>query len=209
MLNSKRLASIANFIDESDNVADIGADHGKLVIELANKNKNKNFLAVENKAGPFKNLKNAVEKYNFNKNIECSFSDGIEYMPNYIDTLIFAGMGGINVINIISKHLDNLKNIKKIVFCVHKDAYLLELTLKKYGFFPTNHVFVTENDKTYIIFNTVFDLNKFNEFNHKKVNKENLNSELHEKYSSVVDALSKYYEKHLKTTIIGGLKNEN
>ena len=34
MLTSERLQAIADFIDESDCVADIGADHGKLIIEI-------------------------------------------------------------------------------------------------------------------------------------------------------------------------------
>ena len=208
MLTSKRLAAIADFIDENDNAADIGADHGKLVIELANKYKNNKYLAVENKEGPFQNLINAVKSYNYNKNIECSYSDGIEYLPNYINTLIFAGMGGINVINIINKSEINLKNIKKIVFCVHKDAYLLELVLKKYGFFPSKHEFVNEKGKSYIIFETLYDNTLLESFEKDDYNTIEVVQNDSEGLKILLE-MAKKDKKFLRSHILGGLQDEN
>ena len=126
MLTSERLQTIADFIDESDTVADIGADHGKLIIEIANKYPKNRYLAVENKKGPFENLENSVKNFNYNKNIECSLSDGMDYLPDYINTLVFSGMGGFNVIEIILRNEEKLRNIKKIVFSVHRNFYDLE-----------------------------------------------------------------------------------
>ena len=157
MLTSKRLIKITEFIGENDFVADIGADHGKLIIEIANKYKNNRYLAVENKIGPFTNLKNAVESYNYHKNIECSLSNGIEYLPEYINTLVFSGMGGYNVINIIRKSLNNLKNVKKIIFSVHKNTLNLEYFLKSYGYFPVNAALVEDHEKFYDIVATEFN----------------------------------------------------
>ena len=151
MLNSKRLLEITKFIDEEDFVADIGADHGKLIIEIANKYKNNKYLAVENKIGPFNNLKNSVENYNFNKNIECSLSDGIEYLPDHINTLVLSGMGGFNVINIIQKSLKNLKNVKKIIYSVHRNPIELEFFLKSYGYLPIESSAVHEHGQFYNI----------------------------------------------------------
>jgi tRNA (adenine22-N1)-methyltransferase len=156
MLTSKRLAKLAEFVDENDFVADIGADHGKLIIEIANKYKNNKYLAVENKVGPFNNLKEAVDKYNFNKNIECSLSDGIEYLLDHINTLIIAGMGGFNVVTIIKNSLKNLKNIKKIIFSVHRNMLDLESILKTLGYFPVKSALVEENNQFYEIVETKF-----------------------------------------------------
>lgn len=158
MLTSKRLQKIADLISKNDSVADIGADHGKLIIEVANKYRENKYFAVENKEGPFKNLQNSVEKFNFNKNIECSLSDGIENIPSYIDTLVFAGMGGENVISIISENVKNLKNIKKIIFSVHTDVLVLEYFLKIRGFFPSRIESVEEAGHKYLIFETIFDI---------------------------------------------------
>lgn len=157
MLTSERLQAIADFIDESDYVADIGADHGKLIIEIANKFPKNRYLAVENKQGPFDNLQNSVKNYNFNKNIECSLSDGIDYLPDYVNTLVFSGMGGFNVIEIILRNEEKLKNIKKIVFSVHRNFYDLEFFLKYRGYFHANHKFVTESGQNYLIFDVRFN----------------------------------------------------
>lgn len=149
-------------IDEHDFCADIGADHGKLVLFLGNKYKNSTFLAVENKIGPFNILKNAVETHSFNKNVECSFSDGIEYLKDDTNTLIFAGMGGFNVIDIIKKDYKNLKNIRKIVICVNKKVAELLDFLFNLGFRVTKYDAVDDAGKIYMIFSLILIENKDN-----------------------------------------------
>ena len=52
---SKRLETIASMVPKSV-VADIGSDHGKLMIELFNSGKITKGYAVENKKGPYNRL---------------------------------------------------------------------------------------------------------------------------------------------------------
>lgn len=143
--------------NESDNVADIGADHGKLVLYLANKYQNSSFLAVENKKGPFSILEKAVNDNSLFKNIECSLSDGIEYVPEFVNTLVFAGMGGMNVINIIEKSYKNLKNIKKIVICVNNKINEVVNFLYRIGFDLESFDAIKEDGKIYLIFSFILD----------------------------------------------------
>lgn len=93
-------------------MADIGADHGFLSILLAKKYPNKNILAIENKKGPYENLLNNIidEGLINNSNLKTSFSDGLDKVDNGYKCIILAGMGFLNIKNII------LKNIKKISF---------------------------------------------------------------------------------------------
>ena len=154
---SKRLYHIAQMFNESDNVADIGADHGKLVLYLANKYQNSSFLAVENKKGPFSILEKAVNENSLFKNIECSLSDGIEYVPQFVNTLVFAGMGGMNVINIIEKSYKNLKNIKKIVICVNNKINEVVNFLYRIGFDLESFDAIKEDGKIYLIFSFILD----------------------------------------------------
>ena len=168
----------------------------KLIIEIGNKYKNTKHFAVENKIGPFTNLKNAVKTYNFNKNIECSLSDGIEIIPEYINTLIFSGMGGYNVISIIKKTVKNLRNIKKIVFSVHKNMLDLEAFLKNYGFYPTNAAFVEEGGQFYEIVETKY----FEEYADIKLDKDGnviereINTELYNEFLKADDDFFKKIE---------------
>ena len=212
MLTSKRLLELTKYIESNDFVADIGADHGKFIIEIANKYKNQCYLAVENKEGPFSNLKKSVEKYNFNKNIECSLSDGIDYLPNYVNTLVFSGMGGYNVIEILSKNIEKLKYIKKIVFSVHKNSIQLEQFLKFKGFIPCGYSFVKEGGILYtficVKYDNTLSFDNFNKLNERicpktdaiiiqKTNKDVANTKL------------KFLKKYLRSCTVEGCLNEN
>lgn len=164
---SKRLFHIASFINERDYAADIGADHGKLVLFLANKYKNSTFLAVENKKGPFNTLVSAVSAESINNNIECSLSDGIEYLRDDTNTLIFAGMGGINVVNIIEKSLKNMKNINKVVVCVNNKIVECLNYISKLGFYISGSDAIEEDDIIYMIF-------ELTRYENKNENSENI-----------------------------------
>ncbi|MCH5171662.1 MAG: SAM-dependent methyltransferase [Erysipelotrichales bacterium] len=111
---SKRLSEIYTFVDNGSNLADIGADHGQLVIELAKNNKCNKIFCNDNKVGPFNILKNAIEGNEFS-NVTVSLSDGISKLPDYIDAIVIAGMGGDLIIDILSKHKEKLNNVETLI----------------------------------------------------------------------------------------------
>ena len=103
MFLSKRLATIQEMCPKGV-VADIGADHGKLIISLVKNNIASHGFAVENKKGPYERLVAAIEESGFKDKITPIFGDGIEKIPDSVDTLVLAGMGGLNIVSILSKH---------------------------------------------------------------------------------------------------------
>lgn len=111
---SKRLSEIYTLVDNGSNLADIGADHGQLVIELAKNNKCNKIFCNDNKVGPFNILKNAIESYQFN-NVTVSLSDGISKLPDDIDTVVIAGMGGDLIIDILSKDTKKLDHVQTLI----------------------------------------------------------------------------------------------
>lgn len=144
---SDRLIKIASFIKKEANIADIGADHGLLDIYLIENNEPKSIFAVENKVGPFKRLKDNLKDYN----VTLSLSDGIEDVPDYIDTLIIAGMGGNLIVDILKKDVDKLKNIKQIVVDAHKDIELVRRKIVQLGFRIEKESIVFENSIYYFV----------------------------------------------------------
>ena len=56
MVLSKRLNILKNFVSKDLDCADIGADHGLLIISLGNQYFKNKYLGIENKIGPFNNL---------------------------------------------------------------------------------------------------------------------------------------------------------
>ena len=127
----KRLEVIGDLIHEGANIVDVGADHGLLERYIATHLTNYNILAVENKVGPMSALYAGTRGI---PNILLSLSDGIEAVSEEYDTIILAGMGGDNIINILSKYPEKLKTIKNIIVDAHSFIPKVRKTLIDFGF---------------------------------------------------------------------------
>lgn len=97
---SERLKQISNFINDDHDVADIGSDHGLLLVLLSNRNFSHEVIGVENKIGPFSNLEKTVNKI-AKTNFKCLLSDGLKDVKENYKTIVIAGMGYSNLENIL------------------------------------------------------------------------------------------------------------
>ena len=115
---SKRLQAIADMVPYGV-AADVGSDHGKLIISLFQNGQISKGYAIENKKGPYDRLVKSLDENHLLDDIIPLFSDGITDLPNTVDTVIIAGMGGLNIINILKAHPQKLKNVKTIIVDAH------------------------------------------------------------------------------------------
>lgn len=144
---SKRLKKVLEYIDITDKVADIGADHGYLTIAM--REKGVEYLqVVENKKGPLERAKHNLMDF---ENIVFSLSDGISDLQPYIDTVTICGMGGLNIVEILNNNLDTAKKLKKIVMQANSKTYDLRSFLNKEGFEILDEDFVKDADQFYEI----------------------------------------------------------
>lgn len=129
---ANRIKTLVDLIKNNSVVADIGCDHAYLIIELLKQNKVIYAFGIDNKDGPINNAKTNLSKYPFT-NYSLIKADGLNFsFDKKIDTLVFAGLGGLNTIEIIDENKDKLKNIKYIVTDIHRDdnkvkEYLINL----------------------------------------------------------------------------------
>lgn len=144
---SDRLKTVASFIKDGSNVADVGADHGLLEIYLLEHKNVNSILAIENKDGPFNILKNNLNDYE----VRLSLSDGIEDIDEKVDTIVIAGMGGILITNILNSHKEKLGNIKQIVVDAHRDNELLRREIANLGFYIEKEKIVSEKGTYYFV----------------------------------------------------------
>ncbi len=144
---SDRLFTVASFIKENANVADVGADHGLLEIHLISNKLVKSVFAIENKNGPFEILKNNLKDYD----VTLSLSDGISEIPDYIDTVVIAGMGGILISNILKAHKEKLNKVNQIVIDAHRDVELVRREVTKLGYYIEKEKIVYENGIYYFV----------------------------------------------------------
>lgn len=117
---SNRLNEIVNLINRDQNIADIGSDHGYVLIELRKRGFKSKLLGVENKKAPFLHLKNNIALYS-NINIECDLSDGLDNVSSDYKTIIIAGMGFQTISEIINKNIQKLDAIDTFVIDSHTD----------------------------------------------------------------------------------------
>ena len=96
-----RIKTMANFVQGGGVVADIGADHGFLAIELVKSGRAAKVIATEKNIHPFAALSNNISGFN---RIEARLGDGLQVLSaGEVDTICIAGMGGA----LIQKILDD------------------------------------------------------------------------------------------------------
>ena len=147
---SKRLKIIFDMVPKSV-VADIGSDHGKLMIALVEADIVNKGYAVENKEGPFERLRSNLIRYHVNNKITPLFSDGIKDITRDVETIVIAGMGGTNIVNILKAHPEKLVRVQTIIIDAHTAVPLARKEICQMGFAIADEKIVKEDDIFYEI----------------------------------------------------------
>ena len=149
---SKRLNKIVEMCESVDTIIDVGTDHGKVPITIANLGISKNVIAIDNKKGPLETCKKNYEQYikNRNVNFETLLSDGIEKVDKNIESgIIISGMGYDNIKSIISNINDY--NFKYLILSPHTKINDLIIFIEELKLVITEHVRLTDYKKNYDI----------------------------------------------------------
>ena len=130
---SKRLQAIYDMVPYSV-TADIGSDHGKLMIALFNDGRIPKGYAVENKKGPYDRLVKALKEAHIEEDVVPLFSDGITDLPISVSTIVLAGMGGETILKILNDHPEKLKLVQTIIVDAHTSVPKLRKEISEMGF---------------------------------------------------------------------------
>lgn len=147
---SKRLRTIHDLVPKCV-PADIGSDHGKLMIALLKSGTIEKGYAIENKEGPYERLKNNLLEAGVIDKIIPLFSDGLDDLPPVVDTLIIAGMGGMSILGILNKNVSKLDCIQTIIVDAHSSVPIVRKELCHLGFAIADEKIIKENDIYYEI----------------------------------------------------------
>ncbi len=148
---SPRLKAVGDFVFPHSVVADIGADHGQLILSLCEQGRIQKGYACENKAGPFAILRQAVEKQGLSKTIAVELADGISHLPETIDTVVVAGMGGELIVSILKSQPERLKNVKMLILAPNTDVPEVRKAINTLGFAIIGETMVEEKRHVYEI----------------------------------------------------------
>jgi len=154
-MESKRLKKIANMVPKSDKVADVGTDHGFLPIELLQSGQAREAYAMDINKGPLKKAYDNILKAGLIDKVKVIESDGLERLPEPVDTVIIAGMGGQLITSILSQSETKLMKIQTMVLSPHRDEEVLRRQLHQLGWKIQDESMVEEQGKYYTVIKAI------------------------------------------------------
>lgn len=159
---NNRISEVAKFIDPYKIIADIGCDHGFLVIEAFENYHIDKAYAVDNKEGPLNQAIHNIKDKPYYKNVIFSLSSGIEEIGEDTECVVIAGMGGILITEILDKPL---KNVKRLILEPNRDQEDVRKKVVSLGFDIVNEEVIFDKGKYYeiIVCDKVddLDINKY------------------------------------------------
>ncbi|MDR1364228.1 MAG: class I SAM-dependent methyltransferase [Oscillospiraceae bacterium] len=159
----KRLSKCAEFLEEKCRVADIGADHSKLLIWLALKNKISYGIACDiNKFSIELSTRN-IQKYKIGNLVTSRYSDGfLNISESEVDSIVIAGLGGETISKILKKCPWKNKCGKNYIFQPMTSEIELRIFLASNDFEIEKEEIVESHGKIYTIMKVSFNVNKVN-----------------------------------------------
>lgn len=150
---SKRLQKIASFVPVGTNqVVDIGTDHGYIPIYLIKNKIAKKCIACDINPMPLSNAKRNIKAYNMMGQIETRLSNGLsEIKIGEPDVIICAGMGGMLIIDILKGKLEVVKAAGLLILQAQLDIIEIRKYIHQIEFTITKEQMVYEDGKYYTI----------------------------------------------------------
>lgn len=113
---SRRLDRIASWILPQSRVADIGGDHGWLLLSVAKKGLLGRGIIGEINKGPFENAAQRIQSYGLKQLIDVRLGDGLSVLrKGEVDQVVIAGMGGALIASILESGKMKLDSVKRLV----------------------------------------------------------------------------------------------
>ncbi len=144
-----RLETVFNLIDECKCVADVGCDHGKLACLCLLSGKAKLCVAVDINSKAIEKAKALACALNVSSKVEFVICDGLDKVHKKVDTIVIAGIGGKEIIKILSRCKDRKES--SFIVSPNKNNDELEKWLSLNADIE-NEILVRERDKFYFIY---------------------------------------------------------
>ena len=154
---SKRLEAVASLIT-TDSIIDVGCDHGYLDIYLTKKGIK--CLATDISSNALNAAVNNFKKYNLDIPTICTDGlNGIDIKGN--DTIVIAGLGTDTIIKILDNNINN-----DLVILTHNHLEKLRRYIVSIGYYIEKELFVTDNNKSYVIIKFKKGEKKYNDYDY-------------------------------------------
>ena len=152
-----RLYNVASLVTGGF-VADVGTDHAFLPIYLIESRKATRALATDIRQAPLARAKKNIAARGLADKIETVLTGGLDGLEKYpLDCIVIAGMGGLNIIEILSA-ADFVRERKtRLVLQPMQNVTELRRYLAGAGFCVDREIVTLEDDKVYQMMSSVYD----------------------------------------------------
>lgn len=155
---SKRLETVASFVPEGSNIADIGTDHGYIPIYLVREGHTGRAVAMDVRKGPLERARAHVAEAGLEHRIDVRLSDGLAGLkPGEADCVVIAGMGGELIIHILEGGRNLWETIGYWVLSPQSDLDKVRRFLDKESFSIARETMVKEDGKYYTVMGVTRD----------------------------------------------------
>jgi tRNA (adenine22-N1)-methyltransferase len=111
-----RLRALANMTPPGKRIADIGTDHAYLPVCLMKEGRISSAIAADINKGPCMAAQKTVKDAGLQRFIETRMGDGLAVIsPGEADILVIAGMGGGNIVSILSEHPHTTSSFERLI----------------------------------------------------------------------------------------------
>lgn len=147
-----RLLKVAELV-EGNTVADIGTDHGKLLIYLCQSEKTEAGIGSDVAEGPASACRKNVALYGLSDKIEIRVGDGLATISEgEVESIVIAGMGGELILKILSDNLSVALSAKELIVQPMTNISRFLKGITALGLSVCEAHIVPEKDKLYQIF---------------------------------------------------------
>ena len=148
----ERLKTIAELVEPSARLADIGTDHAYLPIYLIQNDIISWAVAGEMNKGPFNAAKEAIERLKLSSKVSLRFGNGLSVVsPGEVDTAVIAGMGATTIIGILQEQPEVVSSLKRLILQPMVAAPLVRCWLTANGWKLVKEKLVIDDGKLYEI----------------------------------------------------------
>ena len=153
-----RIAAMINFVPNKSRVADIGADHGYLSIELVKNCRADFVIATDKNIEPLNAAKKNITIAGLENKIETRLGDGLQVLnAGEVDTICIGGMGGAlmckifddapnifnSVENFILQPMNAIDKVKS--YLINKNFFIADIDLAESGGIIYEIIFASNN----------------------------------------------------------------
>lgn len=145
---TKRLRAVAGYVDTSRNVADIGCDHGKLALYLAQAGCPK-VVGCDISLPSLEKARQLKTQY-AQDNLQLRAGDGLQPLrPGEVSVLVLSGMGGITITRILGCSPTVLEQVEEMVLSPQSELLQVYAFLAANGFCVADEEIVLDAGRLY------------------------------------------------------------